>query len=173
MSTDLELWQAAIERFPDQAQVAAEGAMGAAVRFLHGQLPPYPGPAPKGEAAKHWTDKQRRFFFAALRRGQIKVPYVRTGTLGRSFTERVTVEPGAVVGELGTNLSYAPWVVGPRYPGEQIGGRQRWQARIHAGRWWRLDNEFAQNYDAAWGVFADEFFSRFSAAVADEVIANG
>lgn len=31
------------------------------------------------------SDKQRRWFFAALRKGQISVPYQRTGTLGRGW----------------------------------------------------------------------------------------
>lgn len=165
--TDLTKWQADLERFPAQAQTAAEGAMEVTLLFLHGKLPPYPPQPAPGQAAKHWTPKQRRFFFAALRKGQIKVPYKRTGELGRRFTTAVTVEPGAVVGELGTNLSYAPWVVGPAHPGETIRGRQMYQARIHEGRWWQLGNVLTNNKDEAVRVFAEEFGDRFMAEVLD------
>lgn len=166
--TDLIKWEGEIANFPQHATPAAEGAMGATVLFLHGKLPPYPGPAPRGTAAKHWTAKQRRFFFAALRKGQIKVPDARTGTLGRSFTTQVTAADGEVRGELGTNLSYAPWVVGPSHPGETIRGRQMYQARIHENRWWQLGAVFDANKDEAGRIFADEFYNRFIGAVVAE-----
>lgn len=166
--TDLIEFAADFDRFPAEGQAAAEQAMGVTVEFLHGKLPAYPEPPAPGQAAKFWTDKQRRFFFAALREGRIKVPYKRTDVLGGSFTTSVSTDGDAVVGELGTNTDYAPWVVGPGYPGEAIGGRQMWQARIHAGRWWQLDDVFAANKDAAVQVFADEFYARFMAAVTAE-----
>lgn len=47
------------------------------------RIAPYPG-ARRRAQAQYWSAKQRRGFFARLRRGQIKVPYRRSGdTLGR------------------------------------------------------------------------------------------
>lgn len=54
------------------------------------------------------TDKQRRAFFAMLRAGTIKVPYVRTYELMRSFG--MVVRDGGLRVETGTNnLTEATW----------------------------------------------------------------
>ena len=63
--------------------------------------------------------------------------YRRTGTLGRSVTSMQGQAPGALsrveslgshtVGYLGTNVTYAPWVIDDNR-----------QAYMHRGRWWTL-----------------------------------
>ena len=53
------------------------------------------------------TDKSRRWFFANLRAGNIRVPYVRTANLGRKWTQRA-IRWNEV--EVGNNTPYAPLV---------------------------------------------------------------
>lgn len=50
--------------------------------------------------------------------------YVRTGTLGRSWTTQVQESSERVVGIVGNKVEYAPWVQSARF-----------QAGIHRGRW--------------------------------------
>lgn len=52
------------------------------------------------------------------------LPYIRTGTLGRRWTTDVVVNPGSVVGEVGNNTTYGPWVQSSRF-----------QAWMHKGIW--------------------------------------
>jgi hypothetical protein len=166
--SDLDKFRELVNKMPAIALDAAEVAMDKTMVFLMSLIPPYPPPpagAP-GEAAKHWTDKQRRFFFWALKRGQIKVPYVRTGTLGQHFTTTVTRLADSIEGEWGTNDLKAPWVVGPDYPGEEINGQEMYQAHIHEGRWWQFEALFDANRDAAMNFFETEFFAEFQRRLA-------
>jgi len=57
-----------------------------AVMYVHGKVPPYPAP-PMGST------------------------YKRTGTLGRSINTKVKTMGSNVVGLIGSNMSYAPWVI--------------------------------------------------------------
>ncbi len=66
-----------------------------------------------------------------------------------------------MVGQLGTNVPYAPWVVGPSYPGEEINGKQMYQARVHVERWWQLYDVVAKNIDGAWEEFETTFWPEF------------
>ena len=50
--------------------------------------------------------------------------YVRTGTLGRRWTTRVTPSALAVTGKVGNNTIYGPWVQSAAF-----------QAEIHRGHW--------------------------------------
>jgi hypothetical protein len=50
--------------------------------------------------------------------------YVRTGTLGRRWTAKVTRVSGGVTGRVGNNTVYAPFVQS-----------QMFQSRVHVGRW--------------------------------------
>jgi hypothetical protein len=157
-----------LEQMPELSLAAAEVAMEKTMAFLMSVLPPYP-PAVNfepGVVARAWTDKQRRFFFAALRSGRIKLPYRRTGLLGQRFTTEVRREADSVEGEWGTNDLKAPWVVGPDYPGEEIRGEPMYQARIHAGRWWQFGSVFDEHKDAAMNLYETEFFVEFKQRVA-------
>lgn len=65
--------------------------------------------------------------------------YVRTNKLDQHyFDEVMTIGSNEIAGVVGNNIVYAPWVVGPDYPGEIIGGRMKYQAKIHRGRWYTL-----------------------------------
>jgi len=92
-----------------------EESMEEAVLFVHSQVPPYP-PPPEGST------------------------YRRTMTLGRSITtmkgksptaeSRVKVKSlGVVLGYIGTNVKYAPYVI------SRVD-----QAMTHKGRWYTLES---------------------------------
>ena len=55
---------------------------------------------------------------------QAPTKYVRTGTLGRRWTTKVTQGGDGLVGTIGNNTSYGPWVQSDAF-----------QARMHRGRW--------------------------------------
>lgn len=55
------------------------------------------------------SEKQRRFFFAALRSGEIRVPYRRTGTLGKKWAIG-NIRWNRV--KIGNNTPYARFVQG-------------------------------------------------------------
>lgn len=56
--------------------------------------------------------------------------YIRTGTLGRSLGSKGVMGGGKMYSaEFGTELNYAPYVIGMA------------QAWMHKGRWWRLEVE--------------------------------
>jgi hypothetical protein len=154
-----------IARMPSVALDAAEGAMSQTLLFLHGQIPPYPGPAPKGETVKNMTPKARAWFFWVLKTGKLRLPYTRTGLLGQSFTTEVSRGADNVTGEIGTNVAYAPWVVGPKFPGREIHGQQMYQAKIHQGNWWDFEAEMDKARPQAADVFGQEWFSRFQAGL--------
>lgn len=89
-----------------------------AIRFAVAEAQRYPPQAHR--PAIFFTDRQRRWFFWALRNGVITVPYQRTYTLQRGWTTRV----GATRAEARNETPYGPWVM----------GAQR-QAYMHRGVW--------------------------------------
>lgn len=54
--------------------------------------------------------------------------YRRTGTLGRKWTTKITQSASELVGSVGNNTEYAPYVQAYRF-----------QARAHRGRWINTD----------------------------------
>lgn len=162
--SEFEEYRQAVGLMPELALKAAEKAMKRALITLN-QMPPYPPPPLPGQAAKFWTPAQRRFFFAALRKGLLKVPYKRTGTLGKQFTTEVYPVDDGVQGEAGTATPYAPWVVGPDYPGRVFdgknGGAPMYQARIHQGRWWQYEDEVEKLRPQSEQEFDEVFFKEF------------
>lgn len=106
-------------------KAAMRPPMEASLRILNNELAKYPSPPSRGTFRANFTSaRQRRAFFALLRRGLITVPYRRTGTLGRSWTTSITDAGTRLSGVIGTALSYAKYVQGAgfQHPG-------------HAGRW--------------------------------------
>jgi len=150
-----------VASLPVVALQAARPAMQDTVLFLHSKIPPYPGAAPTGQTVKHMTPKARAWFFWVLKHGLLKLPYTRTGALGQSFTTEVSADSSGVTGQIGTNLSYAPWVVGPAYPGETIHGQTMYQAKIHQGRWWDFQEVMDTARPEAFSVFGQSFFDNF------------
>lgn len=123
--------------------MALKRATHASVKLLRARLAKYPGKS-TGKAT-FVSDKQRRFFFAALRQGSIQVPYRRTGTLGRKWTSKVTFTDNDVMGFAGNTAPYAPLVQG-------FGT----QARIHAGNWQTDQLVADESRDEVLGIFASE-----------------
>lgn len=66
------------------------------------------------------SDKQRRYFFAALKKGAIQVPYQRTGGLGSDWAEQETGDGLTLM----SNKAYSDLV---RTKGQQ--------AKIHESNW--------------------------------------
>jgi hypothetical protein len=61
-----------------------------------------------------------------------KIPYSRSGTLGKSITGKVVeVTPSSVVVAIGTNLKYAPYVIGDDGA----------QSNYHKGTWQTLSED--------------------------------
>jgi hypothetical protein len=162
---------------------AAEPAMEEALNHLLGQIPPYPTSDPPKGAMKDASDKARGWFFWAVRQGKIpgwkwvkatkNTPahaegrYRQSGHLGQSFTIAVSKTDSAVTGEIGTNAPYAPWVVGPDFPGEDFGGSKKYQAKIHSGRWWQFSDVIDDNIEAAWKIFEDDLLKQIEKAFAE------
>lgn len=80
-------------------------------------------PTQSGKKMQFKSAKQRAFVIAAIKRGDIQVPYRRSGDYGRSF-EKSPIADGLV---LRSNLAYAPYVRGEP------------QASYHKGNWTTLD----------------------------------
>lgn len=152
---------AEISQWPDLALAAGEVGMNGALLYLHEQIPPYPPPPAPGSFPGFVSDKQRRWFFWALRSGRIQIPYVRGGTLGKTITTNVDVADVEITGSIGSNRFYAPWVVGKDYPGEAVRGQQMWQARIHQGRWWQFDEIIDQHSEKAGDEFVVGFWGEW------------
>lgn len=88
------------------------------------RYPPQYGGSPPFEGFK--TDKQRRWFFWALREGKIQVPYKRgkAAGLGGSWATEVQGFAGNITGVVGTNMPYAKYVQ-----------NELDQYYLHKGRW--------------------------------------
>lgn len=63
--------------------------------------------------------------------------YVRTGTLGRRWTTKVTRQADGIEGKVGNNTEYGPWVQSSMF-----------QARIHRGHWQTDQEVLDRNEDA-------------------------
>jgi hypothetical protein len=176
-SPEFEKLRKEMEQWPTEVLEAAEVSMEQALLYLHGKLPEYPDPPlPNPDGVSYLNDAQRRWFFANARKGNVKgwqwidghpqkTGSARTGNLGRKFTEDVERDGTAVLGSLGTDVDYAPWVVGPAYPGEIINGKTMYQARIHVDRWWQFEPTMTENMDGAWETFTETFWPEFLAKI--------
>ena len=168
------------DNLTDTIDAPAEHAMGLTLLYLKKNIPPYPSLSPSTRlqnpdgASFLKTDKQRRWFFANLKEGKIKGWRIdaqgnpekyatnRSDKLGRSFTTEVEISPnGSVVGNIGTAIDYAPWVVGDNHPGSNINGKPMYQAKVHVDRWWQFEEEMVNRIDDAEERFNEEFFEEF------------
>lgn len=67
-------------------------------------------PPKSGRPMSFVSDKSRKYFFAALKAGQIQVPYRRTGDLGRMWTQT----PSSDGLTLTSGVPYSERVIGQR-----------------------------------------------------------
>ena len=121
-----------------------------AARTLERNLAKYPPVRRKKQPFK--TAKQRRFFFAALADGRIRVPFQRTGNLGRSWRAGVVMTGGGMTITVGNTTAYAPYVQGSQ------------QSGYHRGNW-KTVSELSQDEERV-------VVSIFDKQV-DQVIRNG
>lgn len=121
------------------------------VALREGRIKPHTG----AYKSKFKTAKQQAYFFWAVNSGKIQIPYRRTGTLQREITTETAVNGNAVIGNIGTALEYAPYVIGDN------------QAPIHQGRWWQLDDEVEKNLDDATRVLEETAWAEIEKLWAD------
>ena len=94
-----------------------------------------------GKPSKFKTEKQRGFFFWALKNGVIKVPYVRSGKLANSITHSVTlIDNGAEI-RVGTNDSNSG-----KFKAQYVLGEPGVQSHYHEITGWiNLASELAKH----------------------------
>jgi len=100
---------------------ALRPAIAEAAAYIKSEAATYPPVRRQSQPFK--TERQRRYFFAALRSGEIEVPYRRKGAgggLAGNWTVVFTTD-GAIVGN---NKDYGPYVMGTRD-----------QSNYHEGNW--------------------------------------
>lgn len=124
-----------------RAQFRYKKVRGRAVKTGVVRKPPAP------YMSKFISDRARRGFFGALKGGNIRVPYSRTGTLGKSITYNVTVQGTRGQVAVGTSIAYAPGVIGS--PNQQF--------PYHRDHWWSLETEVAGMADQLAKVTAAAF----------------
>lgn len=217
MTTFEEFANELANQFPQYAIDAAKTAMTEMADYLLGQVPEYPEETlgqlnPPDGVSFLRTDKQRKWFFAAVQAGELpgwtwidakystyyeknpknsgarqypdivkkrliesghpqKIGGARTGNLGRSQGRDITSDSNSVTALLGFDksiASYAPWVVGNDYPGDEINGEMMYQARVHVDRWWQFQSIIIENLDDGWRIFQNKFWEEFSKKISEE-----
>lgn len=121
-----------------------------AVAHVHNKIAKYP-PSPGGRPQPFKTEKQRRYFFWAMRAGVIQVPYRRTGTLGRKWT--TSVSPDGRVGKVGNNTPYARVVQDSSY--EKY-------SHYHQATGWITAQEVARNEQRAVAGYFEKQYQRYT-----------
>ena len=122
----LKQLQAKLKRMDDSLQDELKRTMIQATALV--QRPAQQYPAPSRRKMQFVSEKQRRYVMLLVRQG--KVPYRRTGTLGRTITSEVKSIGNDVVGTVGSSVPHAPWVIGHKTVGSAGP-----QARYHKGTW--------------------------------------
>lgn len=108
---------------PAELEVATRKA----VAYVHSTVPAYPPPPPQST-------------------------YRRTGTLGREIGTEVRPMGSKIIGLIGTNTVYAPWVISD----EKVGSRGP-QAWMHVGRWWTLQGVVHKAWGSVVKIYRDHF----------------
>lgn len=117
MTIRLEGYDDLLKRITTLAQLKQlQAAVKSAALHVKGKIATYPAVrrGPAIPPARSWTARQRRGFFAKLRKGEIEVPYRRgaspgSQTLGRKW--HVTMGGiGGLMATVGNNVSYGPLV---------------------------------------------------------------
>ena len=95
-----------------------------AVNYVHSQVPDYPAQLPS---------------------------YAQTGILGKSINTDVKTMGTDVVGLIGSDIEYAPWVISTEQ-GTNSAGPQAW---MHKGRWWTLQGVVKKAQEVVFKFFDD------------------
>jgi hypothetical protein len=115
-----------LEKYTKLREVVTTGMANEVMAALKRDIPP---PPPRG-AMVFKSERQRRFVMAAIKRGDIRVPYMRassksTGSANLQASYRIANEGQSVI--LYNDAPYVQYVVGNQ------------QADIHKGRWKTAD----------------------------------
>lgn len=90
-------------------------AMKAGAEHIKGTVDVYPPDiVPREPMSPFWTDKQRRYFFAALKEGKIEVPYRRGTSPGSQMLNKkwtIGEENGGLTQIVGNNVTYGPFLM--------------------------------------------------------------
>jgi hypothetical protein len=78
--------------------------------YLRGKMSVYPPTDGNRPPQPFVSEKQRRYFFAALRDGNIKMPYRRSGNLSKRWGQ--SEADGGLTQVIGNDAGYAPFVIG-------------------------------------------------------------
>ena len=93
------------------------------------------------------SEQQQRAFFAMFKAGELVVPYVRSGRLGASWTNDVQLLPQGVGAVVGTNVPYAP---------EVLGDEETQQADYHKGTWTPINKSVDAMRSDLFQIFVNE-----------------
>lgn len=131
-----------LKRLGDAASpaVLAKG-MHRAVAIVQKAVAVYP-PASGRSMGPFKSERQRRYVMVLVSTGQI--PYRRTGTLGRRWTTSVEGSGVDIVGRIGNNTTYGPYVM----------GNEGTQASYHVGTWPRAVEVAERNKGEVVNCFA-------------------
>ena len=130
---------------------AQRSVMRDVAEFMRGKLQRYPAyryvSRRQAYGQTFVSDKQRRWFFAALRSGELQIPYVRTRTLRNQWV--IADAPGGDV-ILRNYTDYAKWV--------QQGSTQ---SRMMTLRGWQTEDDVTAQNAAGIARVADESYNRY------------
>ena len=148
----------AVSNLPELTIDAAEFFLGELLQEL---LEDLPKPPPSGTAKAQWpgflTDKQRRWYFWALKSGELDRQRAAAPKMNERWATEMRAGAAGIIGILYNDAPHMPWVVGPDYPGVVYpglnAGRPMYQARIHKGRWWQLGEFMQEQAPEMWDKF--------------------
>jgi hypothetical protein len=123
-----------------------------ATAHIHRKIAQYP-PPPGGRPQPFKTEKQRRYFFYALKAGLIKVPYRRTGTAGRKWTTQVS--PDGRTGKVGNNVPYGRVLHDSSY---------KMYSHYHQATGWPTIQKVAKSEERAVTGYFDRQYRRYTRA---------
>lgn len=116
----------ALRTLATQNRGVTDKTIGKWTKETRAYLKGYGYPAQSGRVQPFKTDRQRRWFFWALRNGLIAVPYRRTGRLANSWRAE---RRGPSDWLLGNSAEYSGLVIGE--------GRQ---SKYHEDNWWTAES---------------------------------
>lgn len=110
---------------PSRLKAGTDAFLDAAALYVKGDASKYP-PVRRKKVAQFWTKKQRGYFFYALKKGLIDVPYTR-GSSRRSerLMQRWGIRKQGNTRVIGNNASYSLLMY----------GRGKAQSLYHKGNW--------------------------------------
>ena len=125
-----------------------------AVKHVHEKVPSYPSASHRNMVFV--SRKQFIFVLLSIEEGTIRVPYRRTGTLGRTITTEVKELGSTVIGTIGTATVYSPWVISAA----PVGDRGP-QASYHQNTWFTLQAVVEGEADEIRHIYGQELKKLF------------